>query len=56
DKLKRNRLMRSDKLYKFFDGTLTCVRIVLHDIASILRIEYLPKEDGVNETEQGLAS
>ncbi|GJU78168.1 uncharacterized mitochondrial protein-like protein [Tanacetum coccineum] len=43
DKLKRNRLMRSDKLYKCSDGTLTYVRTVLHDIASDLRIEYLPK-------------
>ncbi|GJS22033.1 hypothetical protein Tco_0450665 [Tanacetum coccineum] len=43
DKLKRNKLMRSDELYKFFDGTLTSVRRVLHDIASSLEMEYLPK-------------
>ncbi|GJX15995.1 hypothetical protein Tco_0216827 [Tanacetum coccineum] len=43
DKLKRNRLMRSDELYKFYDGTLTSVRRVLHDIASNLRRDYLPK-------------
>ncbi|GJS99499.1 hypothetical protein Tco_0820669 [Tanacetum coccineum] len=43
DKLKTNRLMRSDKLYKFCDGTLTYVRTVLHDIASSLRMDYLPK-------------
>nr|GEY82464.1 hypothetical protein [Tanacetum cinerariifolium] len=43
DKYKRNRLMRSDELYKFYDGTLTFVRTVLHDIASNLRIDYLPK-------------
>ncbi|GJX17007.1 hypothetical protein Tco_0217839 [Tanacetum coccineum] len=43
DKYKRNRLMRSDELYKFCDGTLTSVRNVLHDIANNLRIEYLPK-------------
>ncbi|GJY24473.1 hypothetical protein Tco_0398131 [Tanacetum coccineum] len=42
DKYKRNRLMRSDELYKFCDGTLTSVRTVLHDIASILRMDYLP--------------
>ncbi|GJR15420.1 hypothetical protein Tco_0798072 [Tanacetum coccineum] len=35
--------MRSDELYKFCDRTLTSVRIVLHDIASNLRIEYFPK-------------
>ncbi|GJR00357.1 hypothetical protein Tco_0523341 [Tanacetum coccineum] len=48
DKLKRNRLMRSDELYKFCDGTLTSIQTVLHDITSNLRMEYLPKEDGVN--------
>ncbi|GKB28545.1 hypothetical protein Tco_0867946 [Tanacetum coccineum] len=37
------RLMRTDELYKFIDGTLTSVRSVLHDIASNLRIDYLPK-------------
>ncbi|GJY06609.1 hypothetical protein Tco_0373663 [Tanacetum coccineum] len=43
DKLKSNRLMCSDKLYKFCDGTLTSVRRVLYDIASILEMDYLPK-------------
>ncbi|GJR32902.1 hypothetical protein Tco_1109134 [Tanacetum coccineum] len=43
DKYKRNRLMRTDELYKFSDGTLTSVRSVLHDIASNLRMDYLPK-------------
>ncbi|GJT24839.1 ribonuclease H-like domain-containing protein [Tanacetum coccineum] len=43
DKYKRNRLMRSDELYKFCDGTLTSVRTVLHDIANNLRMDYLPK-------------
>ncbi|GJW57605.1 hypothetical protein Tco_0104336 [Tanacetum coccineum] len=42
-KLKRNRLMHSDELYKFSDGTLTFVRSVLHDIASNLRMDYLSK-------------
>ncbi|GKE77529.1 hypothetical protein Tco_1543649 [Tanacetum coccineum] len=32
-----------DMLYKFCDGTLTYVRTVLHDIASSLRMDYLPK-------------
>ncbi|GJT51941.1 retrovirus-related pol polyprotein from transposon TNT 1-94 [Tanacetum coccineum] len=36
-------LMCSDKLFKFSDGTLTSVRTVLHDIASNLRMDYLPK-------------
>ncbi|GKA40418.1 hypothetical protein Tco_0733011 [Tanacetum coccineum] len=35
--------MRSDKLYKFCDGTLTSVRRDLHDIAFSLRMDYLPK-------------
>nr|GFA54377.1 hypothetical protein [Tanacetum cinerariifolium] len=43
DKFKRNRLMCSDELYKFCDGTLTSVRWVLHDIASSLKIDYLLK-------------
>ncbi|GJZ21509.1 hypothetical protein Tco_0558548 [Tanacetum coccineum] len=43
DKLKRNRLMRLDELYKFCDVTLTSVQSVLHDIASSLRMDYLPK-------------
>ncbi|GJZ51487.1 hypothetical protein Tco_0606002 [Tanacetum coccineum] len=42
-KYKRNRLMRTDELYKFSDGTLTFVRSVLHDIALNLRMDYLPK-------------
>ncbi|GJV19684.1 hypothetical protein Tco_1368704 [Tanacetum coccineum] len=43
DNYKRNRLMRSDELYKFYDGTLSSVRRVLHDIASNMEIDYLPK-------------
>ncbi|GJT17734.1 hypothetical protein Tco_0876440 [Tanacetum coccineum] len=43
DKYKRNSLMHSDELYKFSDGTLTSVRSVLYDIASNLRMDYLPK-------------
>ncbi|GJR44273.1 hypothetical protein Tco_1312376 [Tanacetum coccineum] len=44
DKYKRNRLMRTDELYKFSDGTLTSVRTILHDIASNLRMDYLLKK------------
>ncbi|GKF19023.1 hypothetical protein Tco_0067661, partial [Tanacetum coccineum] len=43
DKFKRNRLMCSDELYKFCDGTLTSVRRVLHDITFILEMDYLLK-------------
>ncbi|GJY09492.1 hypothetical protein Tco_0377677, partial [Tanacetum coccineum] len=48
DKYKRNRLMRSDELYKFSDEMLTSVRTVLHDIASDLRMDYLPKRKWSN--------
>ncbi|GKB79564.1 hypothetical protein Tco_0946459 [Tanacetum coccineum] len=43
EKFKRNMLMRSDEIYKFCDGTLSFVRRVLHDIASSLEMDYLPK-------------
>ncbi|GKE35600.1 hypothetical protein Tco_1454922 [Tanacetum coccineum] len=41
-------LMRMDELYKFSDRTLTFVRIVLHDIASNLRMDYLLKRKWSN--------
>nr|GEX36651.1 hypothetical protein [Tanacetum cinerariifolium] len=44
--------MRSDELYKFSDGTLTSVRYVLHDIASNLRMDYLPKRRWSNLDKQ----
>ncbi|GKB88587.1 hypothetical protein Tco_0960859 [Tanacetum coccineum] len=44
--------MRSDELYKFSDGTLTSVRSVLHDIASNLRMDYLPKRRWSNLDKQ----
>ncbi|GKA68716.1 hypothetical protein Tco_0768633 [Tanacetum coccineum] len=43
DQNNRNKLMRTDKLHKFSDGTLNDVRTALHDIASGIRMEYLPK-------------
>ncbi|GJY56166.1 hypothetical protein Tco_0455281 [Tanacetum coccineum] len=39
----RNRLMRSDELYKFSDRTLTGLRTSLDDITKNIRMEYLPK-------------
>ncbi|GJW25686.1 hypothetical protein Tco_0039497 [Tanacetum coccineum] len=39
---KRKRLMRTDELYKFSDGTLDDVRTALQDIAAGIRMEYLP--------------
>ncbi|GJS90175.1 hypothetical protein Tco_0772811 [Tanacetum coccineum] len=43
DNYKRNRLMRSDELYKFSDGTLTRILSSLEDITKNIDIEYLPK-------------
>nr|GEU49509.1 hypothetical protein [Tanacetum cinerariifolium] len=43
DKFKRKWFMRSDKLYKFCDSTLTSVRRILYDIANNLTVDYLPK-------------
>ncbi|GJU30349.1 hypothetical protein Tco_1173938 [Tanacetum coccineum] len=42
DQFKRKRLMRTDELYKFSDGTLNDVQTALHDIAGGIRMEYLP--------------
>ncbi|GJR89828.1 retrovirus-related pol polyprotein from transposon TNT 1-94 [Tanacetum coccineum] len=42
DQNKRKRLMRGNELYKFSDGTLNDVRSDLHDIATGIRMEYLP--------------
>ncbi|GJR92539.1 hypothetical protein Tco_0264713 [Tanacetum coccineum] len=39
----RNRLMRSDELYKFSDGTLTRLQTLLDDITKNIRMEYLPQ-------------
>ncbi|GJZ44416.1 hypothetical protein Tco_0591671 [Tanacetum coccineum] len=39
-----NRLMRTDELHKFSDGTLNYVRTDLHDITSGIRMEHLPKK------------
>nr|GEU73100.1 hypothetical protein [Tanacetum cinerariifolium] len=43
DKFQRNNLMRLDELYKFCDRMLSTVRTVLHDIASSMEIDNLPK-------------
>ncbi|GJR34660.1 hypothetical protein Tco_1210344, partial [Tanacetum coccineum] len=42
-KLNITKLRLSDELYKFCDDTLSFVRRVLHDIASSLEMDYLPK-------------
>ncbi|GJZ62148.1 hypothetical protein Tco_0618285 [Tanacetum coccineum] len=43
DDYKRNKLMRSDELYKFSDGTLTRLLSSLKDITKNIDMEYLPK-------------
>ncbi|GJW98704.1 hypothetical protein Tco_0180512 [Tanacetum coccineum] len=43
DDYKRNRLMRSDELYKFSDGTLTRLLSSLEDITKNIDMEYLRK-------------
>nr|GEY41919.1 hypothetical protein [Tanacetum cinerariifolium] len=40
---KRNRLIRSDELYKFSDGTLTRLISSLEDITKNIDMEYFPK-------------
>ncbi|GJY01566.1 hypothetical protein Tco_0359718 [Tanacetum coccineum] len=39
----RNRLMRSNELYKFSDGTLTRLPTLLEDITKNIQMEYLPQ-------------
>nr|GEU66560.1 hypothetical protein [Tanacetum cinerariifolium] len=39
---RRKRLMRTDELHKFSDGTLNDVRTALRDFAAGIRMEYLP--------------
>ncbi|GKB53114.1 hypothetical protein Tco_0903867 [Tanacetum coccineum] len=43
DEFKRNRLMRSDELYKFSDGTLTRLLSSLEDITKNIDMEYFLK-------------
>ncbi|GKF08764.1 hypothetical protein Tco_0042988 [Tanacetum coccineum] len=43
DDYKRNRLLRSDELYKFSYGTLTRLLSSLEDITKNIDMEYLPK-------------
>ncbi|GJX45242.1 hypothetical protein Tco_0261918 [Tanacetum coccineum] len=43
DDFGRNRLMRSDELYKFSDGTLTRLLSLLEDITKNIDMTYLPK-------------
>ncbi|GJV97204.1 hypothetical protein Tco_1548781 [Tanacetum coccineum] len=42
DQFKRKRLIGTDELHKFNDGTLNDVRTALYDIDAGIRMEYLP--------------
>ncbi|GJX13660.1 hypothetical protein Tco_0205418 [Tanacetum coccineum] len=44
DQNNKNRLMCTDELHKFSDGTLDSIRTTLHDITLRIRMEYLPKK------------
>ncbi|GJS05441.1 hypothetical protein Tco_0321949 [Tanacetum coccineum] len=52
DDMDRNRLMRTDELYKFSDGTLNHVRTSLNDIATGIQMEYLPKRKWTKQDKQ----
>ncbi|GKA02609.1 hypothetical protein Tco_0675390 [Tanacetum coccineum] len=56
DDHKRKRLMRSDKLYKFSDGTLTRLLYSLEDITKNINMEYLPKRRWSNLEKKELIS
>nr|GEY63914.1 hypothetical protein [Tanacetum cinerariifolium] len=44
DRNNKNRLLRTNELHKFSDGTLNDVRTTLYDIASGIKMEYMPKK------------
>ncbi|GJW35007.1 hypothetical protein Tco_0057927 [Tanacetum coccineum] len=52
DDMDRNRLMRTDELHKFSDGTLNHVRTSLNDIATGIQMEYLPKRKWSKQDKQ----
>ncbi|GJU31318.1 hypothetical protein Tco_1174907 [Tanacetum coccineum] len=52
DDMDRNRLMRTDELHKFSDGTLNHVRTALNDIATGIQMEYLPKRKWTKQDKQ----
>nr|GEU62001.1 hypothetical protein [Tanacetum cinerariifolium] len=45
DQNNQNRLIRTDEFHKFSDGTLDFVHTALHDIASRIRMEYMPTKN-----------
>ncbi|GJX15874.1 hypothetical protein Tco_0216706 [Tanacetum coccineum] len=49
DDMNKNRLMRTDELHNFSDGTLNHVHTALNDIAIGVQMEYLPKRRWTNQ-------
>nr|GEV00632.1 hypothetical protein [Tanacetum cinerariifolium] len=45
DEMNQNRLMCTDELHKFSDGTFNHVRTALNDIATGIKMDYLPKQN-----------
>ncbi|GJU75401.1 hypothetical protein Tco_1272471 [Tanacetum coccineum] len=52
DDIDRNRLMRTDELHKFSDSPLNHVRTALNDIATGIKMEYLPKRKWTKQDKQ----
>nr|GEX35828.1 hypothetical protein [Tanacetum cinerariifolium] len=52
DEINRKRLMRTDELYKFSDGTLNHVCTSLNDIATGIEMDYLPKRKWSKQEKQ----
>ncbi|GJY36859.1 hypothetical protein Tco_0422237 [Tanacetum coccineum] len=52
DDMDGNRLMRTDELHKFSDGTLNHVRTALNDIATGIQMEYLSKRKWTKQDKQ----
>ncbi|GJS68484.1 hypothetical protein Tco_0683049 [Tanacetum coccineum] len=52
DDIDRNRLMCTEELHKFRDGTLNHVRTSLNDIATEIQMEYLPKRKWSKQDKQ----
>nr|GEW30944.1 hypothetical protein [Tanacetum cinerariifolium] len=44
DEMNRNYLMRTNELYMFSDGTLNHVHTALNDIATVIEMDYFPKQ------------
>nr|GFA51681.1 hypothetical protein [Tanacetum cinerariifolium] len=52
DAMNRNRLMHTDELHKFSDGTLNHVCTTLNDIATGIEMDYFPKQKWSKQDKQ----